>query len=119
MNKENKKENILLHPWIVGSGTGLISSILFVGITALVKKIDFIKAFLLIIKNIYSFFVLVLTFKISLWIILLVIFFIFVLLFILSKFLQKQSNVNKFPDWYYNYKIDEFKGYLFKWNYYS
>lgn len=103
------KKKILHDPWLVTIGGGGILLIISTAWETISSKVDILTAALTVLKTVWNSLIFLLTFKIAIWIILVIIGVIVFVFWFVSK-IKKEST----PDWL-NYRMDFIKEWFWVW----
>jgi hypothetical protein len=112
MSEEKALKKLLKNPWVLGTITSILGTLIFGAISfivSLISQINFLTALQIVFSTIVNFIVIILTINIPLWGIILGILLLF---FLLSR------GVNKIESAWLEFKSDRYKGWLLNWDYY-
>jgi hypothetical protein len=107
-----KTKEFLKNPWTLSIGSGLIVLLISSIINSIINKLNLFEGLYNILTSIVLFFKKILTYKVSIWVVILIFLALFFILIFISIIRDKFDN----PKWK-EYKLQYFGKWLFTWKY--
>jgi len=105
---KNKIKNTTLFAITIGVVINLISSVIY----SKIENVDFITGFVELWKKLFNFFIMIINFRIPVWVIIIVLFIFFVIIKIYIAIIDSKE---KYQPKYMNYLSDTYKGIIYQW----